>query len=180
MTAGIIFRKAELRDRNGLTDLCMRSKQSNGYDDAFMAQCAEELRVRDSWILRDEFWLGEADGRSLVGCIRLSVGDDGEAGELETCFVDPAWRGKGVGRQLFRPAEIRRAGTQPDVYRSGCGPVRRGFFYARMGFRTVGRSPSGSIPGRTLPRMELIFGPAAASRGRRRTLGTGYGKDHEF
>ena len=27
--------------------------------------------------------------------------------------------------------------------------------YARLGFRTIGRSPSGSIPGRWLPRMAL-------------------------
>ncbi|MCX2721928.1 GNAT family N-acetyltransferase [Roseibium salinum] len=156
MTAGIIFRKAELRDRNGLTDLCMRSKQSNGYDDAFMAQCAEELRVRDSWILRDEFWLGEADGRSLVGCIRLSVGDDGEAGELETCFVDPAWRGKGVGRQLFDRLKSDAQAHNLTCIGLDADPFAEAF-YARMGFRTVGRSPSGSIPGRTLPRMELIL-----------------------
>ena len=29
--------------------------------------------------------------------------------------------------------------------------------YARLGFRTIGRSPSGSIPGRTLPRMKRFL-----------------------
>ncbi|MEN0041906.1 MAG: GNAT family N-acetyltransferase [Pseudomonadota bacterium] len=28
-------------------------------------------------------------------------------------------------------------------------------FYERLGFRTIGRSPSGSIAGRTIPLMEL-------------------------
>jgi hypothetical protein len=29
--------------------------------------------------------------------------------------------------------------------------------YARFGFVTIGRSPSGSIPGRWLPRMRLVL-----------------------
>jgi hypothetical protein len=29
--------------------------------------------------------------------------------------------------------------------------------YARLGFKTFARSPSGSIPGRTLPRMRLAL-----------------------
>ena len=50
MDTGFTIRKATLDDCTALTDLCMRSKQSNGYDDVFMAMCAEELKVRDSWI----------------------------------------------------------------------------------------------------------------------------------
>jgi N-acetylglutamate synthase-like GNAT family acetyltransferase len=150
------IRKAELRDRDALTGLCMRSKQSNGYDDAFMALCAEELRVRDGWILDDDFWLAEAPDGALAGCIRLSSGEADGIGELETCFVDPDWQGRQVGRSLFdvlieraRALELVRIGLDADPFAEP--------FYARMGFKTVGRTPSGSIPGRTLPRMELIL-----------------------
>lgn len=157
MADGYSIRKARLEDRDALTDLCMRSKQSNGYDDAFMAMCAEELRVRDSWILDTEFWLAEASDGKPVGCIRLSVDEDGVTGELETCFVDPDWQGRQIGRRLFdalhqraRDLKLARVALDGDPFAEP--------FYARLGFHTIGRTPSGSIPGRTLPRMELRLG----------------------
>ncbi|MHA7777535.1 GNAT family N-acetyltransferase [Roseibium sp. M-1] len=156
MGAEFTIRVATLEDRDALTELCMRSKQSNGYDDAFMAQCAEELKVRDSWIMDDDFWVAESTEGALIGCIRLSMEDDGETGELETCFVDPDWKGKKIGRALFevlhrraRSLGLSKVGLDADPFAEP--------FYARMGFRTVGSAPSGSIPGRTLPRMELIL-----------------------
>jgi len=156
MGSDVAIRKAELKDRETLTDLCMRSKQSNGYDDAFMAMCAEELRVRDSWIVDDDFWLAETAAGVPVGCIRLSVEEDGVTGELETCFVDPDWQGRKIGRLLFevflqraQDLKLTRIGLDADPFAEP--------FYARMGFETIGRTPSGSIPGRTLPRMELTL-----------------------
>ncbi|WP_269580954.1 GNAT family N-acetyltransferase [Roseibium sp. Sym1] len=150
------IRRAELSDRDALTDLCMRSKQSNGYDDAFMAMCTGELRVRDSWILDDDFWLAETEEGALVGCIRLSTGTDGVTGELETCFVDPDRQGQRIGQRLFdalhgraRDLGLTRIGLDADPFAEP--------FYARMGFETVGRTPSGSIPGRTLPRMQMAL-----------------------
>ena len=157
MTRDYSIRLARLEDKDALTDLCMRSKQSNGYDDAFMAQCADELRVRDSWILDDDFWLAESGEGKPVGCIRLSVEEDGVTGELETCFVDPDWQGQKVGRRLFETLH-QRAGTL-NLSKLGLdGDPFAEAFYARLGFETVGRTPSGSIPGRTLPRMELKLG----------------------
>lgn len=149
------IRNAVLEDRDRLTDLCLRSKQSNGYDEAFMAQCVEELRVRDSWITKEDFWLAESGEGDMIGCLRFSSDGQG-TGELETCFVDPDWKGKGVAAALFkrlhaRALELRvaRVGVDSDPFAEG--------FYSKMGFETVGRVPSGSIPGRTLPRMELIL-----------------------
>jgi N-acetylglutamate synthase-like GNAT family acetyltransferase len=154
MQEELIVRKADISEKDALTDLCMRSKQSNGYDDAFMTACADELRVHDSWFIEDNFWLAESGDGQIVGCIRLSMEKHGGIGELETCFVDPNWQGKQVGRKLFdqliakaRENELMRLGLDADP---SAEP-----FYARMGFTTVGRTPSGSIAGRTLPRMEL-------------------------
>ncbi|WFE91702.1 GNAT family N-acetyltransferase [Roseibium porphyridii] len=156
------IRRAKAEDRDALTDLCLRSKQSNGYDDDFMAQCTEELTVRDSWITGTEFWLAEDSSGKLAGCIRLSVEEDGATGELETCFIDPSCQGKGVGRALFdelhaqaNSLKLERIGLDADPFAEP--------FYARMGFKTVGRTPSGSIPGRTLPRMELELQRGRAS-----------------
>lgn len=152
----IVIRKVRLEDMEALTEMCMRSKQSNGYDADFMAQCAEELRVRESWVLEDDFWLAEAAGEEIAGCIRLSR--DGETGELETCFICPDWQGQQLGRRLFealletaRGYRLQRIGLDADPFAEP--------FYARLGFETVGRVPSGSIPGRTLPRMEMTLRP---------------------
>ncbi|GAB4537567.1 MAG: hypothetical protein Tsb0019_38740 [Roseibium sp.] len=154
MTGCCTIRRAELRDREALTDLCMRSKQSNGYDDAFMAQCADELRVRDAWIIEDDFWLAEAPDGSVAGCIRLSTGEADGTGELATCFVDPDWQGRQVGQSLFDVLVDRARALKLTAIGLDADPVAEPF-YARMGFRTVGRAPSNSIPGRMLPRMEL-------------------------
>lgn len=156
MKEELVIRKADLSEKDVLTDLCMRSKQSNGYDDAFMSACAEELRVHDSWILEDDLWLAQSGDGDVVGCIRLSVDKDGVTGELETCFVDPDWQGQKVGRKLFdtffarvKERGILRIGVDADPFAEP--------FYERMGFKTIGRTPSGSIPGRTLPRMEMTL-----------------------
>jgi len=153
MTLDWSIRKAELKDSQGLTELCMRSKQSNGYDEAFMAMCADELRVRDSWILDHDFWLAESAEGVPIGCIRLSAEGTDVTGELETCFVDPDWQGKNIGRQLFNALQeraqelgLKRIGLDADPFAEP--------FYARLGFEITGRTPSGSIPGRTLSRME--------------------------
>lgn len=153
MTRDFAIRPARQADKEALTELCMRSKQSNGYDDAFMAACADELRVRDSWISEDDFWVAEAPDGSLVGCIRLSR-DEVSGGELETCFVAPDFKGKGVGRALFNALESRARKIGLRHIELDADPFAERF-YARMGFATTGRSPSGSIPGRTLPRMRL-------------------------
>ena len=152
MTSDITVRAARLNDRETLTELCMRSKRSNGYDEAFMALCTEELRVQDLWITEDDFWIAEAPDGRVVGCIRLS--SDSGIGELETCFVDPDWKGKGVGKRLFEALHEKAKLIGLELIGLDADPFAEPF-YARMGFRTIGRSPSGSIPGRTLPRMEL-------------------------
>ena len=150
----VVLRRARPDEMDALTALCLRSKASNGYDEAFMAACVEELTVRPQWFERSEFWLAEKRGR-IVGCARLTPDDPGTA-EIETFFVEPEFRSTGVGRRLWehlkgraRERGLARLHLVADPYAE---PV-----YERFGFRTVGRAASGSIPGRTLPRMEMIL-----------------------
>ncbi|QDG76893.1 GNAT family N-acetyltransferase [Labrenzia sp. PHM005] len=154
MTIEFKIRKARLDEIEALTDLCMRSKQSNGYDDAFMAACAEEMTVQESWILEDDFWVLEASDGALAGCIRLETNQMERTGELATCFVDPDFQGKGVGRKLFESFITKAKDLDLKHIWLDADPSAEPF-YARMGFVTTGRAPSGSIPGRTLPRMEM-------------------------
>ncbi|MBO6758533.1 MAG: GNAT family N-acetyltransferase [Roseibium sp.] len=139
-------------DLQAVTDLSLRAKRSNGYDEAFMALCVDELTARVAW-LEDGFWLAEADGVGICGCVRLSVETGRDCGEVETCFVDPACQGRGVGRALFQHLLTEAKALGLSALQLDADPYAVAF-YQRMGFVTIGTSPSASIPGRSLPRME--------------------------
>jgi len=149
----ITLRAAGLQDAAALTDIALRAKASWGYDAAFMAACREELTVTANMLAAWRFWVAETAGRP-VGMIALDA--EGEQAHLEFFFVDPDFQGRGVGKALMD------AFTQACRYlgftsvRVDADPYAEAI-YARMGFRTIGSSPSGSIPGRTLPHMELIL-----------------------
>ncbi len=154
MASELVCRKARLDEIDALTVLCMRSKQSNGYDDAFMVACVEELRVQDSWVVNDDFWVVEGADKTLAGCIRLETDRSRSSGELAACFVEPGFQGKGVGRVLFEHFIAKARALKLKHIWLDADPSAEPF-YARMGFVTTKRVPSGSIPGRTLPRMEM-------------------------
>ena len=72
--------------------------------------------------------------------------------ELDACFVEPSAIGSGVGRALWEKAEaLARAGGAVEIGLDS-DPFAEGFYKA-MGAVRVGEAPSGSIPGRVLPRM---------------------------
>lgn len=130
-----------------LSALALRSKGYWGYSAEFLESCREELAVSEDQ-LRDVTVAevqGDVAGFSLLGL-------RGERGELHSLFVDLPWIGTGVGAALLRSAlggaraqGVREVGLDADPGAEA--------FYARFGAVTVGRSPSGSIPGRTLARM---------------------------
>jgi GNAT superfamily N-acetyltransferase len=104
--------------------------------------------------------VAERDG-VLVGFYALSSGTDGE---LDACFVDPPAIGTGVGAMLLRDAltAARRRGWATLVL--DADPGAEGF-YLRHGARRIGGSPSGSIPGRVLPRLAFdLGGPSFSDR----------------
>ena len=147
----IEVRPARVEEAAALTELAMRAKASWGYDADFMAACRAELTFTPQMMTDRTVWLAEADGR-LAGVIALRL--EGRAAELEGFFVEPDCQGQGVGAALMavfleacRAAGVERIGVDADPNAEA--------IYARFGFVTVGRSPSGSIPGRWLPRMAL-------------------------
>lgn len=58
-------------------------------------------------------------------------------GKIEMLFVDPAWRGQGVGKQLLRHAMETLKATQLDVNEQNGQAVG---FYMHEGFIVAGRS----------------------------------------
>ncbi|MFD7297694.1 GNAT family N-acetyltransferase [Streptomyces sp. NPDC059897] len=135
-----------------LSALALRSKAHWGYDDAFMAACVDELTLRPAEVVRRRTTVAEgADGR-LLGLVTLE--GPPPVGELGLMFVDPDAIGLGVGRLLFEHMRetARAAGFRTVGWSADPNAVP---FYEAMGGRQVGVTPSGSVPGRTLPLMEL-------------------------
>ena len=147
MTARL--RRARPGEAASLTDLAFRSKASNGYDAAFMEACRAELTYTAATMAAGETWVAEADG-ALVGFFDLRPTADGM--EVFAIFVEPACRGGGVGRALWGKLEARARAAGSGAIGLDADPfaVR---FYRAMGCEIVGEAPSGSIPGRMLPRM---------------------------
>ena len=146
----ISVRTARPQEAAALTELAMRAKASWGYDAAFMAACREELTLTPQKMADWQVWVAECDG-AVAGMIALSLTD---GAEVEDFFVEPDFQGRGVGNALMATlvAAARAAGaTRLEV---DADPNAEAI-YARLGFVTVGLSPSASIPGRRLPRMRL-------------------------
>jgi GNAT superfamily N-acetyltransferase len=147
--SAVSVRRARPDEAAALTELSMRAKASWGYDEAFMAQCRAELTLTTERMAAWTVWVAELDGR-LAGMIALAP--EGAEAELEDFMVEPEFQGQGVGRGLMDAflAECRRLGLATVGLDAdpNAEPI-----YEKLGFSTVGQSPSQSIPGRMLPRM---------------------------
>ncbi len=147
------LRAARPDEAAALTDLALRSKAHWGYDAAFIEACREELSVQPDHIAAGRVTVAEVDGE-IAGFSTL-VGEPPEA-EVEALFVEPVHigGGAGVGATLFgalcdaaRAAGFTRLLIEADPNAVG--------FYEHQGAVTIGERPSGSIPGRSLPLLEL-------------------------
>lgn len=148
----IDVRRARFDESEALTELSMSSKQSNGYDDAFMAACREELTVTRDRMLEGEYWVADADG--LRGCACLAVDAEGNSAEVHAFFVDPKSKRQGIGRLLWGKLLERAREQGVTDLRLDADPSAVPF-YSALGFAIVGEAASGSIPGRTIPHMTM-------------------------
>ena len=151
----IHLRPAEIDDVDVLTDVSIRAKKSNGYDDAFMAACRDELTVTVAHLCQDEYWVA-CEGDLIIGCASLSPDKDQSSGKVHSFFIDPDHQGRGVGRMLWaKLLECAHAYGMTEV-RLDADP-NAAPFYEAMGFKVAGVAPSGSIPGRRIPHMTLTL-----------------------
>ena len=145
------LRRAEIADCPALTDIALRAKAHWGYDRAFMEACRDELAVTPETLALGETWLAETVDGVVLGFVDIRF-EDGVA-EVHAAFVDPDHMGRRVGARLWSEVEAvarrmgaRRIGIDSDPNAVG--------FYQRMGAVRTGSAPSGSIAGRSLPRLE--------------------------
>ena len=148
-------RLAALSDCKVLTDLCFRSKQSNGYDDAFMNACRQELAVTANTLQENECWVVQRD-QDLCGCGCLAIDSVNCSGEISLFFVDPARQRQGVGTALWKILLQRARQHNLKQLLLDADPAAVPF-YTTLGFTITDRVPSGSIPGRFLQRMQLTI-----------------------
>ncbi len=150
-SARILLRPARAAELPALSGLCLRSKAHWGYDAAFLAACREELTLTAEDLALSSVTVAEVSGRA-VGVAQVAAVE--EACDLCKLFVDPPAMGRGLGRALLAwvVAEARRMRARRLTIEADPGAVP---FYEKMGARHVGEAPSGSIPGRRLPLLEL-------------------------
>ncbi len=145
----IRLRDARQDELSGLSGLCLRSKAHWGYDAAFLAACRTELTIHPDEFQTTSLQVAEQD-EVVVGLAQVKVA--GADADLLKLFVEPGLIGAGIGRQLFEWAttKARELGAVRMMIEADPGAAP---FYERMGAHPAGFTPSGSIPGRMLPRM---------------------------
>ena len=147
----LALRPARPEEASSLTELCLRSKAVWGYDAAFMAACRKELALTPDKIASSRVQVAEIDGR-IVGM--AEVKSDGEVAQLEKLFVEPDRLRAGAGRLLFDWAAATARAAGATVLQIEADPDAAPF-YRRMGAVDDGVVPSGSIPGRIIPKLNL-------------------------
>ena len=147
----IMLRGPKCDEAVELTDLCLRSKAVWGYDQQFMEACRGELTFTPADLQSQRIQVAEANG-CVIGVVEVAL--DGEEAELAKMFVEPASLRAGAGRKLFEWAKATARASGATIMTIDADPGAANF-YRRMGAVDDGVVPSGSIPGRTLPRLLL-------------------------
>jgi len=148
------IRLARIEEASTLSELCIRSKASWGYDHVFMALARVALEVSSEQISAGDVWVATSSDGEVAGMVALGPSEQPDTLDLDKLFVEPQWIRTGVGRALMAHAidEARRRGAKrltilADPYAAG--------FYERNGARLLGEAPSDAIPGRSLPLYEI-------------------------
>jgi GNAT superfamily N-acetyltransferase len=153
MAAPPCIRLARVEEAPALSELCVRSKATWGYDEAFMALARAVLQVSPEQIAAGDVWVATAADGKVAGMVALGPSEPNTL-DLDKLFVEPHRIRTGVGRVLLTRAidEARRRGATrltilSDPYAAG--------FYERNGARLIGKAPSDAIPGRSVPLYEI-------------------------
>ncbi|MEL6781984.1 MAG: GNAT family N-acetyltransferase [Pseudomonadota bacterium] len=147
----VLIRPPRLMELRDLGELCLRSKAVHGYSAAMLSAMHTELLISGEELARDSLAVAECAG-TAIGVVQVTV--DEEGCHLEKLFIEPQWIGHGVGARLldWAMAEARARGAEEMLIDADPGAAA---FYESRGAKRVGEVPSGSIPGRCLPRLVL-------------------------
>jgi ADP-ribose pyrophosphatase YjhB (NUDIX family) len=150
-TPTLRIRRARRGEADALTALARRSKAHWDYDPEFIERAAAEMVVRPADIDAHEVWVLEDGTGQVVGFHRVILG---APAILEDLWLEPSAIGHGSGRLLWDHAVAIARAARAEAIELDADPNAVGF-YARMGARVIGETPSAIVPGRSLPRMRL-------------------------
>ena len=151
----LTIRAPTLNELSSLSDLCFRSKAVWGYDEKFMEACRGELSFEPRDLELTPIAVAEHNGKP-IGVAQLKVVDD-EA-DLLKLFVEPDALRNGTGKALLAWATdvaTKLGATRLTIE----ADPEVAAFYRRMGASDVGQAPSGSVPGRMLPKLAMNLRP---------------------
>jgi GNAT superfamily N-acetyltransferase len=123
------LRRAVAHDADAVTRVWLRSFEA-ALPGVRRAHSAEQVRewVGEVLVPQRETWVAVVGG-AVVGVMAL------DGGWLDQLYLDPGWRGRGLGDRFVELAKRRRpAGLQLWTFQVN-GPARR--FYQRHGFEAV-------------------------------------------
>lgn len=149
--SSLTLRPAKATEASMLTELCLRSKAVWGYDAAFMAACRRELAVDAAEIAAGRVQVA-VDGGRIIGVAQVSL--KGDSAEVEKLFIEPDVLRSGAGCALFDWCVSTARASGAATLWIDSDPDAVGF-YRRMGATEAGVAPSGSIPGRVIPRLKV-------------------------
>ena len=147
--AAPLVRRATAGDAAALTELALGSKAAWGYDAAFMAACRDELTITAAAIAAQPTWVLEERG-ARAGFYQLNVVQ--RLAEVAQFFIAPGRLRGGLGRRLWQHLETQARAAGCTRLEVDFDPHAEGFYRA-MGMARCGAAPSGSVPGRMLPRL---------------------------
>jgi GNAT superfamily N-acetyltransferase len=164
---GLSLRPGTCHEAQQLTELALRSKGWWGYSESFLQTCRAELTLSPQ--TAEQTTVAQVDGHP-AGFYLLSPIPPGSPlappfgagsqvtasshGSLDMLFVDPEFIGTGVGRVLAEDAR-RVAGAHGWTHLLIESDPQAVEFYRRLGAEQIGERLSASIPGRSLPLLEL-------------------------
>lgn len=149
----MVIRRAVSGEGVELSALAMRSKAYWRYDAAFLEACRAALTISEKYIAENEVFV-IMQSSTIVGFCALII--DGNSAELDNLFVDPPFIGTGCGRLLWDKAVEMAKKMGIRVLTIDADPFAEDF-YRKMGAVKVGESESTVVPGRMLPRMEIVI-----------------------
>ncbi len=128
----VVMRRAEPADAAAVADVWLRSYTA-ALPGVRRAHTDDEVRAwfRDVVVPERETWVADAGG-TVVGLLVLG------AGEIEQLYLDPAWRGRGLGDRFVALAQ-RLSGGGLSLWTFQVN-TSAGRFYERHGFVAVERT----------------------------------------
>ncbi|MEU6626539.1 GNAT family N-acetyltransferase [Streptomyces litmocidini] len=150
-TDELLLRRAAASDAAEVAEVWLRSYAA-ALPDVRRAHTDEEVRswIRHVVVPGQETWVATADGTVVA---MMVLGDE----ELDQLYVDPPWRGHGIGDRLVELAKQRRAtGLALWTFQVNA-PARR--FYERHGFVAAERT-DGTRNEEREPDVRYVWRPA--------------------